>query len=98
MIYITYIYMEYGNILTLRPIPPQQRICPTWKQTFVSRLKKNAGFYKTCSECRYNIRQQGKKHRDDVKKVRSWIIYIWKRYQILFLKLLIIIIIPRFKS
>ena len=67
--------MEYINILTLGPIPPQERICPTCRQTFISRLKMNAEFYKTCSECRYNIRKQGQKHRDHIKKIRSWIIH-----------------------
>ncbi len=67
--------MEFVNMITLRPIPPQERICSQCKQTFVSWLKMNAEFYKTCSECHYNIRQQGQKHRDYTKKIRSWIRY-----------------------
>ena len=67
--------MEFVNILTLRPLPLQELICPTCRQPFISRLKMNAEFYKTCSECRYKIRQQGQKHRDHIKKIRSWSIH-----------------------
>ena len=62
--------MEYVNILTLTPIPPQTRVCHVCKDLFISRLKMNAEFYKSCSECRYKIRQQGQKHRDFIKKIR----------------------------
>ncbi len=64
--------MEYLNILTIGPIPPQERICPTCKRTFISRLKMNAEFYKTCGGCRYKIRQQGQKHRNYIKKIRLY--------------------------
>ncbi len=64
--------MEYINILTIGPIPTQERICSTCKRTFISRLKMNAEFYKTCEECRHKIRQQGQKHRDYIKKIRLY--------------------------
>ncbi len=67
--------MEYVNILTLGPIPPQERLYPTFRQTFISMLKMNAVFFKTSSECRHNLRQQGQKHRYYITKTRTWIIY-----------------------
>ena len=57
-------------MLTIGPLPPIELVCTICKQTFISRLKMNAENYKTCSECRYNIRQQGQKHRDYIKKIR----------------------------
>ena len=62
--------MEYVDILTIRPIPPQTRVCHACKDPFISRLKMNAEFYKICNECRYKTRQQGQKHRDFIKKIR----------------------------
>ena len=62
--------MEYINILTLKPIPPQERVCRSCRQCFISLLKMNAEFYKTCNECRYHTRQQGQRHRDHIKKIR----------------------------
>lgn len=64
--------MEYINILTLGPIPLQERICPTCKLIFISKLKMNAEFYKTCGGCRRKIRQQGQKHRDYINKIRLY--------------------------
>ncbi len=52
--------MEYVNILTLRPLPAPVKVCPTCRQPFLSRLKMNAEFYKTCDGCRHKLRQQGK--------------------------------------
>ncbi len=62
--------MEYNHMFTLRPLPPQERECTLCKTIFISRLKMNAEFYKTCDECRYKIRQQGQRHRDFIKKIR----------------------------
>ena len=56
--------MEYVNILTLGPLPAPVKVCPTCRQPFLSRLKMNAEFYKTCDGCRHKLRQQGQKHRD----------------------------------
>ena len=64
--------MEYVNILTLRPLPAPERICPTCKLTFTSRLKMNAESYVTCEGCSHKIRQQGQKHRDYIKKIRLY--------------------------
>ena len=48
--------MEYVNILTLGPLPTPVKVCPCCKQPFISRLKMNAEFYKTCDGCRHKIR------------------------------------------
>jgi len=64
--------MEYVNILTLRPLPAQVKVCPTCRQPFLSRLKMNAEFYKTCDGCRHKIRIQGQKHRDYIKTIRLY--------------------------
>ena len=66
------LYMEYVNILTLRPLPAQVKVCPTCRQPFLSRLKMNAKFYITCDGCRHKIRIQGQKHRDYIKKIRLY--------------------------
>ena len=64
--------MEYINILTLGPLPTPERICPTCKHTFISRLKMNAEFYVICEGCRHKTRQQGQKHRDNLKEIRLY--------------------------
>ena len=43
--------MDIEN-LTLKPIPPKLLHCKACKTDFISHLKMNAEFYKTCDECR----------------------------------------------
>ena len=68
--------MDIENItlnenLTLKPIPPKLLHCKTCKTNFISYLKMNAEFYKTCDECRHKIRLQGRKHRKNCKQFIS---------------------------
>ena len=55
--------MEYVNILTLRPLPAQVKVCPTCRQPFLSRLKMNAEFYKTCDGLEQVASSRGRGHR-----------------------------------
>ena len=64
--------MEHVNILTIGPLPPQERVCIICRQLFISRLKMNAEFYMTCDGCRHKMRQKGQKHRDHIKKIRLY--------------------------
>ncbi len=41
--------------LTLKPLPPKILHCNSCKTNFISRLKTNAEFYKTCDECRVDV-------------------------------------------
>ena len=68
--------MDIKNIilnenLTLKPLPPKIVHCYSCKTNFISRLKMNAEYYKTCEECRYKIRLQGMKHRKHHKQFIS---------------------------
>ena len=68
--------MDIENItlnenFTLKPLPPKIINCGSCKTNFISCLKTNAEFYKTCEGCRYKIRLQGKKHRKDYKQFIS---------------------------
>ncbi len=54
--------------LTLKPIPPKILYYTVCKITFISYLKLNAEFYKTCDNCRHKISIQGRKHRKDYKQ------------------------------
>jgi DNA-directed RNA polymerase subunit RPC12/RpoP len=60
--------METENV-TLKPIPPKILYCKTCKSdfNFISYLKMNAEFYKTCSECRHKIRLQNRRFRSTYK-------------------------------
>ena len=60
--------METEN-LTLKPIPPKILYCKTCKSDFISYLKMNAEFYKTCSECRHKIRLQNRRYRIAYKQL-----------------------------
>ena len=53
--------------LTLNQIPPKILYCKTCKTDFISYLKMNAEFYKTCSECRHKIRLQNRRFRSTFK-------------------------------
>ena len=60
--------MDIENItlnenLTLKPIPPKLLHCKTCKTNFISYLKMNAEFYKTCDECRHKNRLQNRRFR-----------------------------------
>ena len=60
--------MDIENItlnenLTLKPIPPKLLHCKTCKTNFISYLKMNAEFYKTCDECRHKTRLQNRRFR-----------------------------------
>ena len=57
----------HNEILTLKPIPPKILYCKTCKSNFISYLKMNAEFYKTCSECRHKIRLQNRRFRSTYK-------------------------------
>ena len=46
--------MDIEN-LTLKPIPPKLLHCKACKTDFISHLKMNAEFYKTCDDCRHKI-------------------------------------------
>ena len=68
--------MDIENItlnenLTLKPLPPKIVHCNSCKNNFISRLKMNAEYYKTCEECRHKIRLQGRKHRNNYKQFIS---------------------------
>jgi DNA-directed RNA polymerase subunit RPC12/RpoP len=68
--------MDIENItlnenLTLKPLPPKIVHCYSCKTNFISRLKMNAEYYKTCEECRHKIRLQGRKHRKKNKQFIS---------------------------
>ena len=63
--------MDIENItlnenLTLKPLPPKIVHCYSCKTNFISRLKMNAEFYKTCDECRHKIRLQNRGFRRKV--------------------------------
>ena len=60
--------MDIENItlnenFTLKPLPPKIINCGSCKNNFISSLKTNAEFYKTCDECRHKIRLQNRKFR-----------------------------------
>ena len=61
----------HNENLTLKTIPPKILYCKTCKSNFISYLKMNAEFYKTCSECRHKIRVQDRKQRKDYKQLIS---------------------------
>ena len=68
--------MDIENItlnenLTLKPLPPKIVHCTSCKTNFISRLKMNAEYYKTCEECRHKTRLQGMKHRKHYKQFIS---------------------------
>ena len=57
--------------LTLKPLPKPILYCTVCKITFISYLKLNAEFYKTCDNCRHKIRVQGRKQRKHYKQLIS---------------------------
>ena len=64
--------MNIENVLlnensTLKPIPPKKLYCKPCKSNFISYLKMNAEFYKTCDECRHKIRLQNRRFRSTYK-------------------------------
>ena len=61
----------HNENLTLKPLPLKILYCSVCKTDFISYLKLNAEFYKTCEECRNKIRLQGKKHRKNNKQFIS---------------------------
>ena len=68
--------MDIKNIslnehLTLKPIPRPILYGTVCKITFISYLKLNAEFYKTCDNCRHKMRVQGRKQRNDYKQLIS---------------------------
>ena len=68
--------MDINNVIlqensTLKPIPPKLLYCKTCKSNFISYLKMNAEFYKTCDECRYKIRLQNRRFRSTYKHILS---------------------------
>jgi hypothetical protein len=54
-----------------RVVSKTQKIlyCKTCKSDFISYLKMNAEFYKTCSECRHKIRLQNRRYRSTYKQL-----------------------------
>ena len=60
--------METENI-TLKPIPPKTIVCRTCRETFLSTLRLNGKFYKSCYECRKKSIIQGAKFRSDYKQL-----------------------------
>ena len=60
--------MENENI-TLKPIPPKIINCSACKQTFVSTLRLNGKFYRSCNECRNKSIKQGAKFRSTYKQL-----------------------------
>ncbi len=52
----------------LKPLPPKETYCTLCKSLFMSYLKMNAEYYKTCENCRKKIRIQGQNHRKNMKK------------------------------
>ncbi len=61
------IYIE--NTLSLKPIPPEERICTLCKHVFSSFLKTNVQQYITCYDCTKRIRINGQRFRDNIKKL-----------------------------
>jgi hypothetical protein len=57
--------------LTLKPLPRPILYCTVCKITFISYLKLNAEFYKTCDNFMHKIRVQGRKHKKDRKQLIS---------------------------
>ena len=55
------------EIETLKPIPPEIKICSSCKHQFESLLRTNAQLYKTCNECRHKVRLQGARFRKQHK-------------------------------
>ena len=45
----------HNENLTLKPLPPKILYCSVCKTDFISHLKLNAEFYKTCDECRNKV-------------------------------------------
>ena len=60
--------METENI-TLKPIPPKTLVCRTCRETFLSTLRLNGTFYRSCNECRNKSIKQGAKCRSDYKQL-----------------------------
>jgi len=52
---------------TLKPIPPEIKPCPYCKNIFMSLLRINGKFYKTCYDCRFKNKKQNQKHREKIK-------------------------------
>ncbi len=59
--------MDPENI-TLKPLPPKIEPCSVCKKTFLSRLRLNGEFYRSCDECRQKSKIQGAKTRSNYKK------------------------------
>ena len=64
--------MDIENVIlhensTLKSIPPKILYCKPCKSNFISYLKMNAEFYKTCDECRHKIRLQNRRFRSTFK-------------------------------
>ena len=54
--------------LTLKPITSPTLNCRIYNNKFISHLKMNCTFFKTCEECRFKSRKQGQKFRNDYKQ------------------------------
>ncbi len=65
--YIKWILNIYhiNEKLKLKPIPQKISYCKICKCNFVSFLRMNAAYYKTCDECRHKIGLQDRKFRND---------------------------------
>ena len=57
--------------LTLKPLPPKILYCSVCKTDFISHLKMNAEFYKTCDDCRHKIKLQNRRFRSTYKHILS---------------------------
>jgi len=61
--------MDYENI-TLKPLPPQIYNCSACKNQFLSRLRVNGKFYRSCDDCRNKSLKQGKRYRESHIKLK----------------------------
>jgi hypothetical protein len=57
--------------LRLKPLPRPILYCTVCKITFISYLKLNAEFYKTCDNCMHKLRLQNKRFRSSYKHILS---------------------------
>ena len=61
----------HNENLTLKPLPPKILYCSVCKTDFISYLKLNAEFYKTCEECRNKTKLQNRRFRNTYKHILS---------------------------
>ena len=59
--------MDPENI-TLKPLPPKIEPCSVCKKIFLSKLRLNGEFYRTCDECRHISIIRGAKYKSNYKK------------------------------